>query len=102
MNDLPDSRNSAFDTQARALAAMFLAAREADLVRLDSAIPAGDFATVAAVGHTFRGSGATFGFPEASRLGAQLEAAASRRDAGEAREIAGALRACLAAGTPTP
>jgi HPt (histidine-containing phosphotransfer) domain-containing protein len=100
MNDLPDPRDGAFDTQARALAAMFLAAREADLARLDSAIPASDFASVGSIGHVFRGSGATFGFPEASRLGAQLEAAASRRDADEAREIAAALRACLARGSP--
>jgi HPt (histidine-containing phosphotransfer) domain-containing protein len=96
MTEPPDADRAAFEEEARELRQMFLAARQADLARLGTAIAAGDFATVRAVGHVLRGSGATFGFPEASRLGAELEQAAGRGDGPAARVLADALVACLA------
>lgn len=97
MSDLPDEARAAFDEDARELRAMFVASREADLDRLAVAIVARDFPTVHAVGHVFRGSGATFGFPETSRLGALLEDAAARQDVDAASVLAASLRACLQA-----
>ncbi|MBK8323667.1 MAG: Hpt domain-containing protein [Betaproteobacteria bacterium] len=96
MNEPPDADRAAFEEEARELRQMFVSARQADLARLGVAIAAGDFATVHAVGHVFRGSGATFGFPEASRLGVQLEEAAGRADGPSVRALADALAACLA------
>lgn len=95
MNEPPDADRAAFEEEARELRQMFVSARQGDLARLDTAIAAGDFETVRAVGHVFRGSGATFGFPEASRLGAALEEAAGRGDGPAARALAGALARCL-------
>lgn len=98
MSELPDAGRTAFEEEARELRALFVEARRSDLARLAAALDARDFGAVHAVGHVFRGSGSTFGFPEASRLGARLEDAAAREDANEAREIAAALAACLAPG----
>ena len=96
MNETPDADRAAFEEEARELRAKFVSARQADLARLEYAIAAGDFDTERAGGHVFRGSGATFGFPEASRLGAMLEEAAGRGDGPAARALAGALSSCLA------
>lgn len=96
MNDTPDADREVFERDARELRAHFVASRGADLDRLGAAIAAGDFETARAIGHVFKGSGATFGFPEASRLGQALEDAASRQDAGTARRLARELAAALA------
>lgn len=82
---------------ARELAGLFIEARRADLARLGEALAASDFATVAAVGHAFKGSAAAFGFPEAGRIGAQLEEAASRGDIAAANALAERLRASIPA-----
>ena len=63
MNEPSDADRLAFEEEARELRGMFVSARQADLARLESALAAGDFATVRAVGHVFRGSGGTFGYP---------------------------------------
>ena len=97
MNEPSAADRLAFEEEARELRGMFVSARQADLARLESALAAGDFATVRAGGHVFRGSGGTFGYPEASRLGAELEDAAGRADGPSARALADALAACLAA-----
>lgn len=96
MSDPPDADREAFERDARELRELFVASRRADLERLGPAIAAGDFAAVRAVGHVFKGSGATFGFPEAGRLGERLEAAAEAVDAAAARGIACELAALLA------
>lgn len=96
MSDTPDAGREAFEQDARELRALFVASREADLDRLGVAIAAGDFETARAIGHVFRGSGTTFGFPEASRLGQALEDAASRQDAGTALRLARELSTVLA------
>jgi len=95
MNEPPDAGRAAFQEEARELRELFVASRQADLARLEAALATGDFATVHAVGHVFRGSGTTFGFPDASRLGAALEEASARRDTAQAVALAAELEACL-------
>lgn len=79
----------------REMLGLFIEARQADLARLDHALVAGDFAAMRAVGHTFRGSSATFGFPEIGRIGAALEEAAARGDREAVEALAPRLRALL-------
>ena len=84
----------------RELAGLFLASRRADLARLDAALAAGDFATIAAVGHAFRGSSAPFGFPDAGRIGADLEEAAARGDREAVETLIPLLRAAIPGSDP--
>ena len=79
----------------RELAGLYLEARRADLARLEAALAAGDFATIRAVGHAFRGSSAPFGFPEAGRIGGELEEAAERADREAVDRLAALLRQAL-------
>jgi hypothetical protein len=47
------------------------------------------------VGHAFRGSSAPFGFPEAGRIGGELEEAAGRADREAVDRLAALLRQAL-------
>jgi HPt (histidine-containing phosphotransfer) domain-containing protein len=91
----PDEPPPDISAEARELVWLFLDSRRADLARLDAALAAGDFETVRAVGHIFRGSSDTFGFPEAGRIGTELEDAAIRGDLAAVRALATRLRASL-------
>ena len=82
--------------EARKLVGLYLESRLADLARLDAALAAGDFETIRAVGHIFRGSSDNFGFPEAGRLGALIEEAAGRADREAVVALAPLLRASIA------
>lgn len=96
----PDDPNTDIADDVRELAGLYLEARRADLARLEAALAAGDFATIRAVGHAFRGSSAPFGFPEAGRIGGELEAAAERGDREAVDRLAPALRDALPATGP--
>jgi len=52
-------------------------------------------AVIRTVGHAFKGSSAPFGFPEAGRLGAELEEAATRGDREAIAAIVPLLKAAL-------
>jgi len=47
--------------------------------RLTEALSSRDFEAIKQLGHQMKGSGATYGFPEISEFGAQLEAAGEDR-----------------------
>lgn len=79
----------------RELLALYLGTRRADFARLDAAFAAGDFETIRAIGHAFRGSSAPYGFPEAGRIGAALEEAAARGDRAVVEALLPRLRASL-------
>ena len=96
----PDAPKIDFADDVRELAGLYLDARRADLARLDAALAAGDFAAIRAVGHAFRGSSAPFGFPDAGRIGAELEEAAARADRAAVARLAALLRAALPATGP--
>jgi len=91
----PDEAPIDFSGEMRALLDLFLATRRADLARLDGALAAGDFAAIRAIGHAFRGSSASYGFPEAGRIGAQLEEAAGRADRGAVEALVEGLKAAI-------
>ena len=90
-----DTEGDPFEAEARALAGVFVATRRADLDGLERDLRAADFDAIRRVGHVFRGSGATFGFPEAGRLGALLEERAALGDLAGCRELLGPLRESL-------
>lgn len=91
----PDDPRGDISDDIRELAGLYLSTRRADLVRLDAALAAGDLAVVRSVGHAFKGSSAPFGFPEAGRLGAELEEAATRGDREAIAAIVPLLKAAL-------
>lgn len=91
----PDPAAADMAEGVRELAGLFLEARRADLARLDAALAAGDLDAARAVGHAFKGSSAPFGFPEAGRIGAELEQAAARGDREAVDRLAGLLRESL-------
>lgn len=96
----PGDGKSDFDDDVRELAGLYLEARRADLARLDAALAANDLEAARAVGHAFRGSSAPFGFPEAGRLGAELEDAAARGDRATVDRLVPLLHAALPAAGP--
>ena len=59
----------------------FLRHRAEDVVRLRAALAAGDFESIAVIGHNLRGNGASYGFPQLSAVGATIEQSARARDA---------------------
>ena len=81
-----------FSGEMRELLELFLETRRADLVRLDAAFAVLDFAAIRAIGHAFRGSSASFGFPEAGRIGAALGEAAGRADRMAVQDLVPRLR----------
>lgn len=91
----PDDPGGDISDDIRELAGLYLSTRRADLVRLDAAVAAGDLAVIRSVGHAFKGSSAPFGFPEAGRLGAELEEAATRGDREAIAAIVPLLKAAL-------
>ena len=95
MNPTKPDEPPDFSDAVRELAGLYLEARRADLARLDAALAADDFAAIRAVGHAFRGSSAPFGFPEAGRIGAELEEAAARADREAVAVLVPRLRASI-------
>lgn len=91
-----DEERAAYEADVRELAAVFLEARRAELPALRAAVASGDLAAVRGFGHSLRGSAATFGFPEAGRLGVRLEEAAEAGDTQALPALVAALQDCLA------
>jgi HPt (histidine-containing phosphotransfer) domain-containing protein len=96
----PDDPPPDVSDDMRELLGLYLSTRRADLARLDAALAAGDFAAIRAVGHAFKGSSAPYGFPEAGRIGAQLEEAAARADREAVEALVPRLRAAIPASDP--
>jgi CheY-like chemotaxis protein/HPt (histidine-containing phosphotransfer) domain-containing protein len=63
-----------------ALLPKFIEHRERDIVAVREAILHLDFLAIATIGHNLRGNAASYGFPELSALGENLELAANERD----------------------
>jgi HPt (histidine-containing phosphotransfer) domain-containing protein len=97
----PDAAGADLSDDIRELLGLFLETRRKDLERLDAALAAGDFSAIRAVGHSFKGSCAPFGFAEAGRIGAALEEAAGRSDRAAVDALAARLRASIPPG-PQP
>ena len=69
----------------------YLAHRRAEAQALPGTLGAGDYAAIWRCGHNLKGTGAAYGFAVLSEVGAALEAAAQRRDAGAVRRGTAAL-----------
>jgi HPt (histidine-containing phosphotransfer) domain-containing protein len=88
---MPDKLIVIVDPQIAALVPRFLANRVADLAKIRAALAGADFAAIRVAAHGMKGAGGAYGFPEISRLGAQMEEGARQCDAA----TIGALVACL-------
>jgi two-component system sensor histidine kinase/response regulator len=65
--------------EIRAMVPQYLKNRIRDLQCLKDALTEGDYETIQEIGHTMKGTGASFGFPELTAAGALLESAAKDR-----------------------
>ena len=63
----------------------YLDKRRKDLPKLFEALAAGDFAAIRRLGHNLKGTGAGYGFPALTDIGASIEEAASTGNAGSVR-----------------
>ncbi len=73
----------------------FLANRWLDLAKMRDALASSDFAAVQTIGHNCKGTGVGYGFPDISRLGSAIEAAARVSDAGELEESLSEFERCI-------
>jgi PAS domain S-box-containing protein len=64
----------------QALIPDYLDARRSEVAGMMALLTASDFDRLRVLGHNFKGNGTPYGFPELSKLGAELEAAAKRAD----------------------
>lgn len=78
--------------------ARYLEKRRADLQACQQALATGDFSPIELLAHRMKGNGATFGFPELSRIGGELEAAAQAQDRGRVAASLGELTTTLTNG----
>jgi PAS domain S-box-containing protein len=69
----------------------YLAGRREDLPRMQDMLAAFNFSALAVVGHNLKGSGASYGFPDLTRIGIAIERSAEQSDAaacgGELKEL---------------
>ncbi|TNE86457.1 MAG: response regulator [Deltaproteobacteria bacterium] len=79
------------DAELEPLIPAFLRDRRSDVKRLRAGIAAGDVDTVRRIGHSMRGTGSAYGFPDISELGAAIERAAGEGSLEHANEATRAL-----------
>jgi len=73
----------------------YLARRRADLPKLREALAAQDFATLRSMGHKLSGTGAGYGLPALSTIGAALERAARASDIAPMKGLIDALESAV-------
>lgn len=67
----------------------YIAARKEEVGNMMKLLAASDFDRLRVLGHSLKGSGSSFGFPELTRIGATLERQAEAADAASfAQELA--------------
>jgi signal transduction histidine kinase/HPt (histidine-containing phosphotransfer) domain-containing protein len=86
-----DIELSGVEPEVARLAPRFLANVEKDLVKLQAADSAEDYATIQRIGHNLNGTGGSFGFPQITKLGCAMEAAAKEHSIDQARSAIGEL-----------
>jgi PAS domain S-box-containing protein len=85
----------------RALQPAYLESRRRDVETLRSALAAGDYEAVGALGHRMAGTGGAYGFPRISGIGESLETAAIEKDTVAIRARIAELQEFLAPGCGT-
>ncbi|MBE0623045.1 MAG: Hpt domain-containing protein [Burkholderiales bacterium] len=86
----------AVDAQIAALVPRFLANRAADVGKIRAALARADFEAVRVAAHGMKGAGGGYGFPEISRLGAEMEEGARQCDAAAVDALVASLESYLA------
>ena len=69
--------------------------RRMDLVRCRECLASQDFSTIETIGHNLKGNGISFGYPELSQLGEQIEHSAKESRADEVRKLVDRLEEWL-------
>ena len=87
------------EARVSALAPEYLNHRRQDVRTILSALENSDFNAIRSLGHKMSGTGASYGFPRISEIGAALETAAGAKDASAIRAQADALSAICGPGT---
>ena len=80
----------------------FLSNRRLDLSKMRAALAARDFATLQAIGHNCKGTGAGFGFADISDVGSAVEIAAKACDADGLEESIRQFEHCILAASADP
>jgi CheY-like chemotaxis protein len=91
----PDGTPVDTTTEFAALVAGYLAGRQTDVDELHRALAAADFARLRTIGHNLAGTGTSYGFPELTRLGRELEASATAEDGEAAKGRISEIERCL-------
>jgi len=90
--DLPDGEDvEDFDY----LVPDYLAARRLEMVEMNELLTASDFARLGVLAHNLKGSGLSYGFPDLTRLGGELEQFATDANTDAAGELLEQLGDCL-------
>ena len=84
------------DRELEALRTDYLAARRRDLVTLRQLLDQQDWDEIRRIGHRMKGTGATYGLSDVSRLGDAIEIAAQSADLDAMRTLLDQLDAALA------
>jgi HPt (histidine-containing phosphotransfer) domain-containing protein len=87
----------AIDAELASLVPGYLDRRRADALAIRAAAGAGDFETARSLGHQLKGSGGGYGFPEITRLGAEIEEAAKHHEGERLSRLAESLSEYLSA-----
>lgn len=86
---------AAYSRRVWKLLPSYLSSRARDAAILEEALQRADFEAIARIGHTLRGNGAAFAFPEVSDIGETVEAAARAQSAEGVRDGIARLRTCV-------
>jgi HPt (histidine-containing phosphotransfer) domain-containing protein len=68
------------DDLVQELVPSYLAARREEVTKMTELLARSDFEQLRVLSHSLKGSGASFGFPELTRLGSEMEGYAAERD----------------------
>ncbi|MBN2141397.1 MAG: Hpt domain-containing protein [Desulfovibrionaceae bacterium] len=85
------------DPDLRSIIPKYMDIRRQELDELWAALGRGEAGAVRLLGHRLKGTGASYGFAELTRLGAELEAAGVQGDLDAARVLAREIEAYLSA-----
>ena len=75
-----DRAGTAIDVSIDDLVPAYLENRRSDIKSMTASLALGEWEAIAELGHKIKGSGASYGFPEISDLGREIERAAGARD----------------------
>ncbi|NRA34984.1 MAG: response regulator [Polyangiaceae bacterium] len=93
-------QSSLVDEDIRDLIPAYVERRRAEIACIIDTAERGDFSSVQKMGHNLKGSGSSYGFPQLTQLGAELEVAAREQALDKIRPIAAALGESLPAPGP--